>query len=207
MSGGHELHLAQQEVVLGDLEAAPQDHDADQLLVGLVEVGHARSAAIIERQFAGIAAAAPARRSTHAATPGGPLAAEPAAPASSPTCPTRRRLPELTRARRSSLGSLLGLVFGASSVYLALRVGLTVSASVPIAVLSITIFRALSRDPAGRPGLDPREHRRADHGLGGGVHRGGRGLHPARPGPARLRDGLDAHAAALALRRACSACS
>jgi putative OPT family oligopeptide transporter len=43
------------------------------------------------------------------------------------------------------LGSLLGLVFGASSVYLALRVGLTVSASVPIAVLSITIFRALSR--------------------------------------------------------------
>ena len=52
------------------------------------------------------------------------------------------------------LGSLLGLVFGASSVYLALRVGLTVSASVPIAVLSITIFRALSRIlPGGRASI------------------------------------------------------
>jgi putative OPT family oligopeptide transporter len=45
-------------------------------------------------------------------------------------------------------------VFGASSVYLALRVGLTVSASVPIAVLSITIFRALSRIlPGGRASI------------------------------------------------------
>jgi putative OPT family oligopeptide transporter len=48
------------------------------------------------------------------------------------------------------LGALLGIVFGASSVYLALRVGLTVSASVPIAVLSITIFRALSKWLGGR---------------------------------------------------------
>jgi putative OPT family oligopeptide transporter len=51
---------------------------------------------------------------------------------------------ELT-VRAVALGSVLGLLFGASSVYLALRVGLTVSASVPIAVLSITIFRAFSR--------------------------------------------------------------
>lgn len=43
------------------------------------------------------------------------------------------------------MGSLLGLIFGASSVYLALRVGLTVSASVPIAVISISLFRALSK--------------------------------------------------------------
>ncbi len=43
------------------------------------------------------------------------------------------------------LGSLLGIGFAASSVYLALKVGLTVSASIPIAVLSITIFRALGR--------------------------------------------------------------
>jgi len=43
------------------------------------------------------------------------------------------------------LGVLLGLVFAASSVYLALRIGLTVSASIPIAVLSITIFRYVSR--------------------------------------------------------------
>ena len=43
------------------------------------------------------------------------------------------------------LGCVLGLVFAASSVYLALKVGLTVSASIPISVLSITIFRYLSR--------------------------------------------------------------
>ncbi len=54
------------------------------------------------------------------------------------------RVPELTW-RALVVGSLLGIVFGASSVYLALRVGLTVSASVPIAVISITLFRALSR--------------------------------------------------------------
>ena len=41
------------------------------------------------------------------------------------------------------LGVLLGLVFAASSIYLALKVSLTVSASIPIAVLSITIFRWL----------------------------------------------------------------
>jgi putative OPT family oligopeptide transporter len=43
------------------------------------------------------------------------------------------------------LGSILGLIFGAANVYLALKIGLTVSASIPIAVLSITIFRALGR--------------------------------------------------------------
>jgi len=43
------------------------------------------------------------------------------------------------------LGSLLGILFAASSVYLGLKIGLTVSASIPIAVLSITIFRAFSR--------------------------------------------------------------
>ncbi|HSN97769.1 MAG TPA: oligopeptide transporter, OPT family, partial [Candidatus Nanopelagicales bacterium] len=43
------------------------------------------------------------------------------------------------------LGAVLGVVFAASSVYLALKVGLTVSASIPIAVLSITIFRAFGR--------------------------------------------------------------
>ena len=39
------------------------------------------------------------------------------------------------------LGSILGIVFAASSVYLGLKVGLTVSASIPVAVLSITLFR------------------------------------------------------------------
>ncbi|HEX8144441.1 MAG TPA: oligopeptide transporter, OPT family [Pyrinomonadaceae bacterium] len=53
-------------------------------------------------------------------------------------------LPEWTP-RAIILGSVLGIIFGASSVYLALRVGLTVSASIPIAVMSISIFRALGR--------------------------------------------------------------
>ncbi|MBX9626345.1 MAG: OPT/YSL family transporter [Gemmataceae bacterium] len=42
-------------------------------------------------------------------------------------------------------GTALGVLFGASSLYLVLKVGLTVSASVPIAVLSITLFRAFSK--------------------------------------------------------------
>jgi putative OPT family oligopeptide transporter len=64
-------------------------------------------------------------------------------PAFKPYVPSETVLPELTL-RAVLLGSLLGLVFGASSVYLALRVGLTVSASVPIAVISISLFRAVS---------------------------------------------------------------
>ena len=43
------------------------------------------------------------------------------------------------------IGTLLGMLFGASSLYLVLKVGLTVSASIPVAVLSITIFRILSK--------------------------------------------------------------
>lgn len=41
------------------------------------------------------------------------------------------------------LGALLGIVFGAASVYLGLKVGLTTSASIPIAVMSITILKKL----------------------------------------------------------------
>ena len=43
------------------------------------------------------------------------------------------------------VGTLLGIVFGASSLYLTLKVGLTVSASIPVAVISLTLFRSLSR--------------------------------------------------------------
>ncbi len=39
------------------------------------------------------------------------------------------------------LGAVLGVVFGASSLYLVLKVGLTVSASIPVAVISLTLFR------------------------------------------------------------------
>jgi putative OPT family oligopeptide transporter len=61
-----------------------------------------------------------------------------------PFVPASTILPEFT-ARAVIVGAVLGIIFGASSVYLALRVGLTVSASIPIAVMSISIFRALGR--------------------------------------------------------------
>jgi uncharacterized oligopeptide transporter (OPT) family protein len=53
-----------------------------------------------------------------------------------PLVPASEIQPELTL-RSILLGALLGIVFGAASTYLALKVGLTVSASVPIAVLAI----------------------------------------------------------------------
>ncbi len=43
------------------------------------------------------------------------------------------------------IGTILGMVFGASSLYLVLKVGLTVSASIPVAVISVTLFRILHR--------------------------------------------------------------
>ncbi len=53
-------------------------------------------------------------------------------------------IPELTL-RAIIVGTVLGIVFGASSLYLVLKVGLTVSASIPVAVISITLFRVLSK--------------------------------------------------------------
>src|SRR2546422_62023 len=78
-----------------------------------------------------------------------PAAHPAAAPATSgathqPYVPASQAPAELTL-RAIVLGVLLGLIFGASNVYLALKIGLTVSASIPIAVLSITIFRWLGR--------------------------------------------------------------
>src|SRR5204863_6476638 len=42
-------------------------------------------------------------------------------------------------------GALFGLLFGAVTVYVGLRAGLTVAASIPIAVLSISLLRALGK--------------------------------------------------------------
>ena len=61
-----------------------------------------------------------------------------------PYVPASVRMRELTLLPLI-IGTLLGMVFGASSLYLVLKVGLTVSASIPVAVLSITIFRLLSK--------------------------------------------------------------
>ncbi|HEX8186128.1 MAG TPA: oligopeptide transporter, OPT family, partial [Blastocatellia bacterium] len=61
-----------------------------------------------------------------------------------PYIPAGIRLRELTLLPLI-IGTLLGMVFGASSLYLVLKTGLTVSASIPVAVISITLFRALSK--------------------------------------------------------------
>src|SRR5215510_6569160 len=61
-----------------------------------------------------------------------------------PYVPAQADIPELTF-RAVVLGALLGVVFGASSLYLVLKVGLTVSASIPVAVISLTLFRLLSK--------------------------------------------------------------
>jgi len=61
-----------------------------------------------------------------------------------PYIPAGIRLRELTPIPLI-MGTLLGMVFGASSLYLVLKVGLTVSASIPVAVISITLFRMFSK--------------------------------------------------------------
>jgi putative OPT family oligopeptide transporter len=47
--------------------------------------------------------------------------------------------------RAVATGTILGVVFGASSLYLALKIGITVSASIPVAVISLALFRGLSK--------------------------------------------------------------
>src|SRR5438067_7106613 len=49
-------------------------------------------------------------------------------------------VPEWT-VRAAATGILLGLVFGAANAYLGLRVGLTITASIPAAVMTVAIFR------------------------------------------------------------------
>jgi len=61
-----------------------------------------------------------------------------------PFIPASARLAELTPLPLI-IGTFLGIIFGASSLYLVLKVGLTVSASIPVAVLSITFFRILAK--------------------------------------------------------------
>jgi putative OPT family oligopeptide transporter len=56
-----------------------------------------------------------------------------------PYIPADAVLPEFTL-RALLMGVVLGMVFGASSLYLVLKVGLTVSASIPVAVIAITLF-------------------------------------------------------------------
>jgi putative OPT family oligopeptide transporter len=73
------------------------------------------------------------------AKPSNPLAAS-----FRPYIPPSTRIAEMTP-RTLIVGALLGMIFGASSLYLVLKVGLTVSASIPVAVISITLFRLFSK--------------------------------------------------------------
>src|SRR6266702_3145783 len=57
-----------------------------------------------------------------------------------PYVPAQASVREFTP-RALIVGTLLGIVFGASSLYLVLKVGITVSASIPVAVISLTLFR------------------------------------------------------------------
>jgi putative OPT family oligopeptide transporter len=57
-----------------------------------------------------------------------------------PYVPADKHIPECT-VRAIILGAILGVIFGASSLYLVLKVGLTVSASIPVAVISLSLFR------------------------------------------------------------------
>ncbi len=63
-------------------------------------------------------------------------------PAFQPYVPATQSPAEFT-AKAIVLGALFGLLFGASTVYLGLRAGLTVSASIPIAVLAISVLKRL----------------------------------------------------------------
>ena len=75
----------------------------------------------------------------HAQTP--PPAGKPTA-TFEPYVPAGQFMAEFTP-RAILLGALFGLIFGASTVYLGLRAGLTVSASIPIAVLAISVLKRL----------------------------------------------------------------
>src|SRR6202453_4261710 len=68
----------------------------------------------------------------------------PTKPTFKPFIPATETRPELT-ARALILGGLFGVLFGAVTVYVGLRAGLTVAASIPISVLSISILRAFGR--------------------------------------------------------------
>ncbi len=64
----------------------------------------------------------------------------PGAPAFKPFVPDETNLAEFTP-KAVILGAFFAVLFGAATVYLALRAGVTVSASIPIAVLAIAVFK------------------------------------------------------------------
>ena len=61
-----------------------------------------------------------------------------------PFVPAEKNVPEFT-ATSVILGILLAVLFGGANAYLGLRVGMTVSASIPAAVISMGIIRVILR--------------------------------------------------------------
>ncbi len=68
----------------------------------------------------------------------------PPQPTFRPFVPAHETRPELT-VRAILIGAVFGILFGAVTVYVGLRAGLTVAASIPISVLSISILRVLGK--------------------------------------------------------------
>jgi len=60
-----------------------------------------------------------------------------------PFVPASESLAEFT-IKAVGLGVLFGIIFGAANAYLGLRAGLTISTSIPVAVMTVAVFRALS---------------------------------------------------------------
>src|SRR5205809_7529915 len=63
-------------------------------------------------------------------------------PSFRPFIPAEAKVAEFT-IKSVLMGALFGIIFGAATVYLALKAGLTVTASIPIAVIAITLGRKL----------------------------------------------------------------
>jgi len=81
----------------------------------------------------------------------GPGAFEPPRPGTAyePYVPADAGLREFTF-KAIGLGIAFGIIFGAANAYLGLRAGLTISTSIPVAVMTVAVFRAL--EAAGRRG-------------------------------------------------------
>ena len=63
-------------------------------------------------------------------------------------------------------GALLGMVFGAANTYLGLKAGLTISTSIPVAVLTVVVFRVLMAAGVGHGLLELWLLRESDHDRG-----------------------------------------
>src|SRR5688572_5509843 len=71
-----------------------------------------------------------------------------AAPRTDPPPPLAQREESVVEftTRAVIAGIVFGLLFGAANAYLGLRVGLTVSTSIPIAVLTVALFKLMKRN-------------------------------------------------------------